>query len=84
LLNKKNVRGRIAEILFHLSQNIYQSLDFELGFTRHELGNLANTSTETVIRIFSELKKEGIINIVNKGIKINDLNRLKKIIEISS
>ena len=68
--NKKNVRGRIAEVLLYLSESVYVSNEFDQTLTRKEMAELANTSTETVIRIFSEFKREQIINIKDKFVKI--------------
>lgn len=82
LQNTKNVRGRLAEILVHLSENIYKSDEFQLLFTRKEIGALANTSTETAIRILNDFKKEGIIETKEKIIRIKDIGLLKKAISL--
>jgi len=79
LQNQKNVRGRIADILLHLSANIYQSDNFEMLFTRKELAELANTSTETAIRMLNELRNEEVLNIDNRLITIKNVEQLKKI-----
>ncbi len=76
--NKKNVRGRIADVLLYLSENVYESKEFYQTLTRRELAELANTSTETVIRIFSEFKKDNIISINQKSIKILDSDYLNE------
>ena len=44
---------------------------------REDLANLAGTSTESVIRTLSEFKKDGLIEIEGKEIKIIDLEGLK-------
>jgi len=80
--NAKNVRGRIAEILVHLSENIFKNTTFSLIFTRKELGALANTSTETAIRVINEFKKEGVIEINDRQIVIKDIILLKKAISL--
>jgi len=80
--NTKNVRGRIAEILLHLSENIYKSTEFEFIFTRKELGALANTSTETAIRIINDFKNEKIIGFNEKKIIISNIDQLKKVLEL--
>lgn len=79
LQNQKNVRGRIADILLHLSDNIYLAKDFEMVFTRKELAELANTSTETAIRLLNDLRNEDVISIDNRMITINNIEQLKKI-----
>jgi CRP-like cAMP-binding protein len=79
LQNQKNVRGRIADILLHLSANIYRSDQFEMVYTRKELAELANTSTETAIRILNDLRNDSVISIDNKSVKIIEPDQLKKI-----
>jgi CRP/FNR family transcriptional regulator len=79
LQNQKNVRGRIADILLHLSDNIYFAKEFDMVFTRKELAELANTSTETAIRMLNDLRNEEVISINSKSITIQDIDQLKKI-----
>ena len=83
LQNSKNVRGRIAEILIHFSDVVYQSDFFPMTFTRKELGHLANTSTETAIRILNEMRNEGIIEIADKSISILSKERLLQVLNLS-
>ncbi len=78
LQNTKNVRGRIGEILLHLSENIFKSPTFPLMFTRKELGAIANTSTETAIRIINDFKREKLIEIENNVITILNIELLRK------
>ncbi len=80
--NNKNVMGRVAEALLYLSTQVYENKVFNQTFTRKEMAELANTTTETIIRIFSELKKDKIINVENKIVTINKIEFLKKIAEI--
>ena len=77
--NKKNVRGRVAEVLMYLSDRVYESLEFPQSFTRKEMADMSNTTTETIIRIFSEFKKDGIITIDKKVIKIENIEFLSKL-----
>jgi CRP/FNR family transcriptional regulator len=80
--NNKNVTGRIAEALLYLSTKVYESKVFPQTFTRKEMAELANTTTETIIRIFSELRKDKIIEIENKIITIKKIDFLSKLAEI--
>jgi len=79
--NNKNVIGRVAEALLYLSTRVYDKETFPQTFTRKEMAELSNTTTETIIRIFSELKKDGIIEIENKIITIKKLDFLNKLAE---
>jgi len=77
--NSRNLRGRIAMTLLDFSQNIYKSRIFEMPISRKEIAELIGMTTENVIRILSEFKKEDIIRIEGKEIEILDADRLKMI-----
>lgn len=76
---KRHLRGRIAFILIDFAEDIYQNNRFELPISRKEIGELIGMTTENVIRILSEFRKDNIIKIEGKVIEINDIDRLKKI-----
>ena len=78
-LNQKNLRGRVAYILMFFADDIYKSHIFSLPVSRKEIAELIGMTAENVIRIMSELRKEGIIRIRTKEIEIKDYQRLKLI-----
>ena len=81
-INKRNLRGRIAYILMLFYKDIYKNIEFELPITRKEIGQLINMSTENVIRIFSEFRKDKIIRINGKDIEILNIELLDKISQL--
>ncbi|HOU98547.1 MAG TPA: Crp/Fnr family transcriptional regulator [Bacteroidales bacterium] len=78
-INSKNLRGRIAFVLFEFSENIYKKSIFELPVSRKEIGEMIGMTTENVIRTLSEFRKEKLIRINGKEIEILEKERLKKI-----
>jgi len=78
-LAQKPVRERVAESILIL-KNKYgleqdgQTLNVKLS--REELANIVGTATESLIRILSDFKKEGIIELELKRIKILDEDHL--------
>jgi CRP/FNR family transcriptional regulator len=81
-IDDKHLRGRIAYILLWFSQKIYHKEKFDLPISRKEIGELINMTTENVIRILSEFRKDNIIKIDGKTIEILNkefLIRLSKI-----
>ncbi len=80
-LNSKNLRGRIAYILLYLSESIYKKTEFELPISRKEVAELINMTTENVIRILSEFRKDNVIDIDGKTIRILHPELLRKISE---
>lgn len=82
-LKQKRLFGRIAYILIFFSEKVYHSQAFELPVSRKEIAEFIGMTTENVIRTLSDLRKDGIIKIFGKTIEIIDIERLKKIKELS-
>jgi CRP/FNR family transcriptional regulator, polysaccharide utilization system transcription regulator len=80
-LNQKQIRGRIAESLIYLSQ-INESIHFNMGLTRKEIGEMAAISEENTVRLLSEFSKEKIISLKGRELEILDMTLLKKISEV--
>ena len=81
-IRQKQLRGRIAYILLFFAQKIYRQNRFELPVSRREIAELINMTTENVIRILSEFRKDNIIGIDGKIIEILDMERLEQIKKI--
>jgi len=78
---QKNSRGRLADTILYLAE-IYNTDELQLSLTRKDIAELAGTSLENSIRIISEFKKEQIIEVDGRYIKILNKNLLKKIQEL--
>jgi len=73
----ERVEQRIAMTLLMLSAKLGPTLPF----TRQEIANMAGTTTETAIRVTSQLKERGIIRSVRGKIIILDETKLKLLSE---
>jgi len=72
-LAQKPVIERLAEALLMLKEYYGYGDDdnsLNITITREEIANIVGTATETAIRLLSELKKEGIIELSGKKITI--------------
>jgi CRP-like cAMP-binding protein len=78
-IDDKNLRGRIAYILLWFSEKIYHSNVFDIPVSRREIGELINMTTENVIRILSEFRKDGILSMEGKTIEILNKEMLEKL-----
>ncbi len=67
---QKLIRGNLADVLLDFSDNIFGSDKFNLPISQTELGNLIDTSRESVSRILSEFIKDEIIQMHGKQIEI--------------
>jgi CRP/FNR family transcriptional regulator len=81
-IKKKHLRGRIAYILIYFSTTIYNQDSFELPISRREIAELIEMTTENVIRILSEFRKDRLISIDGKRIGILNMEMLKMISEL--
>ncbi len=80
---QKKIRQRLADTLLFLSETFETNNDgfINIVLSREEISSVVGTATESTIRLLSELKKEGTIDLKGKQIKILDSNRLKQISE---
>lgn len=67
---QKQIRGKIADVLLEFSDKIYNSNIFTLPITQEDLGDLVDSSRESISRVLAEFDKDGIIKIVGKKIEI--------------
>ena len=67
---QKQVRGNIADVILELADHIYESDSFTLPISQAEIGNLVDTSRESISRTLSEFHKDGIIRFTGKNIEI--------------
>jgi len=81
-INTRQLRGRIAYIILLFAQHIYKSNAFNLPISRKEVAELIDMSTENVIRVLSEFRKDGLIQIEGKNIEVKDFKRLEKVYEL--
>lgn len=69
---QKQIRGKIADVLLEFSERIFNSDSFILPLNQEDMGNLVDSSRESISRVLSEFEKDGIVRI--KGKKIEILN----------
>jgi CRP-like cAMP-binding protein len=67
---QKQIRGKIADVLLEFSDKIYNSSIFTLPLTQEDLGNLVDSSRESISRVLAEFDKDGIIKLIGKKIEI--------------
>ncbi|HQY21743.1 MAG TPA: Crp/Fnr family transcriptional regulator [Ignavibacteria bacterium] len=81
-LAQKPVIERLAEALIMLKEYYGMKEDesyLNITITREEIANIVGTATETTIRLLSELRKEGILELEGKKIKILKNDALLKL-----
>lgn len=76
LLAQKTVRERLAIALMRLSE-VYA--DEPINLTREDLANYVGTATETLIRLLKDFRKEGLIEVQTRKLRILDAGGLVRI-----
>ncbi|MFN3402814.1 MAG: Crp/Fnr family transcriptional regulator [Cytophagaceae bacterium] len=81
-LSQKSVRERLATNIILLYEKFgmknENTLIIGIPLTREDFANLIGTNTETVIKLLSEFRKEGHIDIIDKKIIIINMTALRK------
>ena len=80
-LAQKNVKERLAETLLYLHDTFGKNEDdsLKVQLSRDELASMVGTATESCIRLLSEFKKLGLIELSGKKIILKDISQLKKL-----
>ncbi len=80
---QKPVKDRLAETLLYLEEifGIDNEGFIDIVLTREEIANTIGTATESAIRLLSNLKKDGVIDLTGKRIKIVAKNILHNMAE---
>jgi CRP/FNR family transcriptional regulator, polysaccharide utilization system transcription regulator len=81
---QKTVRERLAEVLLLLKENfdVDDNNTLQISLTREELANMVGTATESVIRLLSEFKQDGLIELKGRRVKFNDVASLRRLASV--
>ncbi len=78
-LSTKQVNSRFAELLLFMRTVLYQSNPFTLTISKKDIADLISTTPESVSRLISDFKDQGIISSNGKTIEITDFNKLESL-----
>ncbi|WP_211465321.1 fumarate/nitrate reduction transcriptional regulator Fnr [Collimonas silvisoli] len=81
LLGNMRAEQRFAAFLVNLSSRYaargYSSTNFQLRMTREDIGNYLGLTIESISRLLSRLKKDGLLAVSNRNLELLDLPALK-------
>lgn len=69
-LGNKQMHGRLANTLLYLAGEDFEKEDIYSYITRKDLADFTCISTESTVRLLTELKNDNIINITGKKVEI--------------
>lgn len=78
-LTQKQMHGRIADALLYLSEQIFESQEFDMLLSRQELADMTAMTKESACRILKQFRDEGIIETQGNFLKIKQIEQLKNI-----
>jgi CRP/FNR family transcriptional regulator len=83
LLGNMRAEQRFAAFLTNLSTRYstrgYSSTSFQLRMSREEIGNYLSLTIESISRLLTRFKKNGLIKVSNREVEIVDLDKIKAI-----
>ncbi len=74
-----SVRKKTANTILQFTKKISARQGDSIHISRSDLASIAGIATETFIRTISDFKKEGIIDLEGRNIKILNMDKLKKV-----
>jgi CRP/FNR family transcriptional regulator len=75
-LGLRQLNGKMANTLLYLSGKEFEGFDVFTHISRTDLAELSGMSMESVVRLLSEFKQDGIIDLKGKKIIIKDMEKL--------
>ncbi|PKP21952.1 MAG: hypothetical protein CVU05_05735 [Bacteroidetes bacterium HGW-Bacteroidetes-21] len=78
-VSSKQSLGRIADVLLYLSEFVFVSTTIEGCISRKEIAEMAGLSTESAVRILSDMKADNIIRTNKSEIEILNIKVLKNL-----
>lgn len=89
LLGSLRAEERLAQFLIDMSERAQLHSNAECGtaigmpMTREEIGSYLGLKLETVSRTLSKLHREGVIEVVRRGVRIREVNKLRLLAGLS-
>ncbi len=77
--SQKQLNGRMADALLHLSDDVYHQDDFPMQLSRKELAELAGMSMMSAVRVIKDLEQNKIVNEKNGRFMIEDREKLEQL-----
>ncbi len=78
-LTKKQTYGRLADVIICLANRIYKTQKFPLHLSRKDFAELSGMSIESIARIMTKFKGDGLIEINSDFVEILDYEKLNMI-----
>lgn len=81
-LGTKQMHGRLADAIIYLCSDEFKDMNIFESITRKDIAEISGMSAESVIRLLTEFKNDGLIKADGKNIEINNMELLSRLSEI--
>ncbi len=81
-LTQKQMRGRMADSLIYLFEDIFQTQKFPAYLSRQDIADLSGMSKDSASKVLREFQIEGVINLNEQELELLDPEKLHKISRI--
>ena len=78
-LTQKQMHGRMADALIFLSEEVFESDEFEIPLSRQDLADMTAMSKDSAIRILKEFEKDDLAQLKGRMVKIKKPGSLHNI-----
>jgi CRP/FNR family transcriptional regulator len=78
-LTQKQIPGRMADTLIHLSTNVYHSNPFQTFLTRQDLADMSGMTKESAIRALKSFREDGLVSIDGNTIELLNIPMLETV-----
>jgi CRP/FNR family transcriptional regulator, dissimilatory nitrate respiration regulator len=78
-LSLKEVPGRLAAYLLHMSKQKNETDNLDLNISKGQLANILGTSPETLSRTLGKMSAQGLINVKGRCIRLINRKDIKEI-----
>ncbi|HOK98184.1 MAG TPA: Crp/Fnr family transcriptional regulator [Bacteroidales bacterium] len=78
----KQMHGRLADVILYLCSKDFENSNIFEYLSRKDIAEIAGMSVEGSIRLLTEFKNDGLINMNGKHITINNMELMQRLSEI--
>lgn len=81
-VSTKQMHGRLADVILYLCSKDFENSNIFEYLSRKDIAEIAGMSVEGSIRLLTEFKNDGLINMNGKRITINNMELMQRLSEI--
>lgn len=81
-LTQKQMRGRMADTLIYLFEDIFETHKFTMHLSRQDIADLSGMSKDSASKVLREFQNDGVIRLTEQEMELLDPENLRRISRI--